>query len=277
MATYAIGDVQGCRRSLELLLHQLPYEPEHDRLWLAGDLVNRGPRSLEVLRWAAAQDEHRFVAVLGNHDLHLLAAAEGLREPKRTDTLQAVLEAPDRDDLLAWLWRRPLLHREGEHLLVHAGLHPEWSADEAESIADEAEALLREEGGFGRLLPLMRDERARRWPGDEAEPELRAAAAINALTRMRCLDGAGRMDEDFSGPPSAAPPGLHPWYEHPGRRSRDVTVVCAHWAAQGLVVRDRMIALDTGCVWGGALTAIRLEDRAVWSVPSAEAPPRGPG
>jgi bis(5'-nucleosyl)-tetraphosphatase (symmetrical) len=272
VATYAIGDVQGCWRSLELLLGQLPWDPARDRLWLAGDLVNRGPRSLEVLRWAASLGE-RVVAVLGNHDLHLLAAAEGLREPRRSDTLAPVLEAPDRDDLLAWLWRRPLVHREGEHLLVHAGLRPEWSADEAEAIADATESVLRGPGGLGALLGLMGDERARSWPAG-ASSELRAAAALAAFTRMRCLDELGMLDESFAGPPREAPAGLHAWHEHPGRRSVDVTVVCGHWAAQGLVVRERLIALDSGCVWGGALSAVRLEDRAVWSVPSAEAPPR---
>jgi bis(5'-nucleosyl)-tetraphosphatase (symmetrical) len=269
VATYAIGDIQGCWRSLERLLAAISWDPAHDRLWLAGDLVNRGPGSLEVLRWAASLPEERLVTVLGNHDLHLLSAAEGLRELKPSDTLQPVLEAPDRDDLLAWLWRQPLLHREGEHLLVHAGLFPEWTPDDVEEIADEAHAWLCRRDGLAKVLEAMADERALSW-SEELKPKLRAGAAVAALTRLRCLDEEGRRFEAFTGPPSEAPEGLVPWHRHPERRSAFVTVVCGHWAAQGLVNAERLLALDTACVWGGLLTAVRLDDRAVFSVPSAE-------
>lgn len=269
MATYAIGDIQGCWRSLERLLDVISWDPAHDRLWLAGDLVNRGPGSLEVLRWAASLPEERLVTVLGNHDLHLLSAAAGLRELKASDTLQPVLDAPDRDDLLAWLWRQPLVHREGEHLLVHAGLFPDWTPEDAERIADEAHARLCKEGGLAGVLSAMADPRALSW-SEDAKPTRRAAAAVAALTRLRCLDEEGRRQDGYTGPPSEAPPGLHPWHRHPGRKSASVTIVCGHWAAQGLVNAERLLALDTACVWGGLLTAVRLDDRAVFSVPSAE-------
>ena len=271
MATYAIGDIQGCWRSLERLLEVIPWESGHDRLWLAGDLVNRGPGSLEVLRWAASFGDDRLVAVLGNHDLHLLSAAEGLREPNPGDTLQAILDAPDRDDLLAWLWKLPLVHREGEHLLVHAGLLPEWTPEDAERIADETHARLCEDGGLARILPVMKSDTPSRW-SPEDPPDFRAANALAAMTRLRCLDEAGLPFEQFTGPPQEAPAGLLPWHESPDRKSASVTVVCGHWAAQGLVIRDRLIALDTGCLWGGRLTAVRLEDRAVFSVPSVDGP-----
>lgn len=269
MATYAIGDIQGCWRSLERLLEELPWEAGHDRLWLAGDLVNRGPGSLDVLRWAADFGDDRLVAVLGNHDLHLLSAAEGCRELKAGDTLAQILEAPDRDDLLAWVWRLPLVHREGEHLMVHAGLFPQWTPEDAERLADEAHALLVEEGGLRRLRALMPDDETRVWEPD-ASPDIRAATVVNVMTRLRCLDEDGRLFEDYAGPPELAPEGLVPWHEHPERQSADVTIVCGHWAAQGLVMRDRLLALDSGCVWGGRLTAVRLDDRAVFSVPASE-------
>lgn len=259
MATYAIGDIQGCWDNLRALLARIQ-PAAGDRLWLAGDLVNRGPRSLAVLRWAAEQGD-RVVAVLGNHDLHLVACARGVRRPRRSDTFQDVLEAPDGGALVDWLARRPLLHREGDWLMVHAGLLPAWSADDAERIAREVEAA----GLSQHLLDTWRDA-PRRWRDDLARDD-RHALALAAFATLRCVDREGAMDREFDGPPAEAPPGLLPWFDHPERRSRAARIVCGHWAALGLLVRPDLAALDSGCVWGGQLSALRLEDGALFQVP----------
>jgi bis(5'-nucleosyl)-tetraphosphatase (symmetrical) len=258
MATWAIGDVQGCFDNLCALLEQI--DPA-DRLWLTGDLVNRGPRSLAVLRWAREQGD-RVVTVLGNHDLNLLACAAGVRRVRKSDTIGEVLAAPDRDELLDWLRARPLVYREGDHLLVHAGLLPPWTADDAERIAREVEAALRGPESV-RLLESWR-EAPRTW--QENHPD-RLALALAAFVTLRCVNQRGAMDRDFDGPPDEAPAGLMPWFDHPARRSREVRVVCGHWAALGLHLRPDLAALDSGCVWGGSLTALRLEDGHVIQVP----------
>ena len=263
MATYAIGDVQGCWDNLEALLERIGPGPG-DRLWLTGDLVNRGPRSLEVLRWARDQGD-RLVAVLGNHDLHLISCARGVRKPRKSDTFHDVLEAPDGEELVEWLAARPLVHREGDWLMVHAGLLPAWSAADAERIAREIAAA----GLSDRLLGSWR-KAPRAWSGDLDEED-RHALAVAAFATLRCVDQAGAMDRDFDGPPGEAPPGLCPWFDHPARRSLDVKVVCGHWAALGLHLRPDLAALDSGCVWGGYLTALRLEDGAIVQVPGLAA------
>jgi len=242
MATYVIGDVQGCFITLERLLARIGFDASSDRIWLAGDLVNRGPNSLEVLRWAK-RNEGRVVTVLGNHDLHLLASAAGTRAPSPRDTFADVLEAPDRDELLSWLGRRPLLHREGEHFLVHAGLSPQWSFDAIEDLAREAEQGLRE----GRL-----DDRLR--------------GILATLTRMRTCRANGDMC-DFAGPPASAPAGCESWFERVDVPDGS-TVFFGHWAALGLYRGRNVVGLDTGCVWRRSLTAIRLEDRLVFQEPS---------
>jgi bis(5'-nucleosyl)-tetraphosphatase (symmetrical) len=260
MATYAIGDVQGCWDNLRALLARIAPGPG-DRLWLTGDLVNRGPRSLEVLRWARDQGD-RLVAVLGNHDLHLISCARGIRKPRRSDTFHDLLEAPDRDELVAWLARRPLLHREGDWMMVHAGLLPDWSAADAEHLAREVEAT----GLSDRLLGSWRDA-PRRWR-DDLDAGDRHALAVSVFATIRCVDRAGAVDRDFDGPPQEAPPGLVPWFDHPARRTRgEVKIACGHWAALGLLVRPDLAALDSGCVWGGVLTALRLDDGALFQVP----------
>lgn len=266
MATYAIGDVQGCWRTLARLLERIG-PGAGDRLWLAGDLVNRGRGSLEVLRWAARSDA---TVVLGNHDLHLLGCAAGVRRPSPKDTLDPVLAAPDRGDLLDWLAARPLLVRErvgpDDVLLVHAGLLPEWSADEARALAEEAAAALgSDREAFLRLVSTR--EGPLRW-GDVRSADDRLRLATVALTRLRCLGRAGEVALDYTGPPAEAPPDLVPWFEAPGRRSAGSTVVFGHWAALGLVLRPGVVALDSGCVWGNRLTAVRLEDRAVFQEPA---------
>jgi len=268
MATYAIGDVHGCFATLQGLLKRVAYDPRRDRLWLVGDLVNRGPRSLAVLRWASRLDPERAVAVLGNHDLHLLARAEGLASPRRRDTLDEVLAARDRDGLLDWLRARPLFHREGAWAMVHAGLLPEWTLAAAAALAREVEGELRD-GAAARLLATFRDDPPGRFR-ESLSPAARRRLALAALTRLRTVNGRGRMTTDFSGPPGEAPPGYVPWFTVPRRKSRGAQVICGHWAALGLHLDDGVAALDTGCVWGRELTALRLDDRKVFQEPAAD-------
>lgn len=268
MATYAIGDVHGCFATLKRLLSRIGYSPKDDRLWLVGDLVNRGPRSLAVLRWAAELDPGRAVVVLGNHDLHLLARAQGLAKERRRDTLDPILAARDRDDLLAWLRARPLLHRENGHLLVHAGLLPEWTAADAESLAREVEEELRSDRA-GRLLGSLRDEPPGPWRA-ALTGGARRRLALAAFTRLRTLTPGRGLCTDFSGSPEEAPGGCLPWFDVPGRESRDTTVLFGHWAALGYRKREGTVALDSGCAWGRELTAFRLDDGRAFQVPAGE-------
>jgi bis(5'-nucleosyl)-tetraphosphatase (symmetrical) len=262
LATYAVGDIQGCHRTLGRLLERLRFDPAGDRLWLVGDLVNRGPGSLDVLRWAKGLGTAATI-VLGNHDLHLLARAAGVGIPRKRDTLDDVLAAPDVADLVDWLRRRPLLHREDPFVLVHAGLLPGWTVAEAERLAREGEAVLRGPGGE-ELLSALEEGRMGAAPAP--------AAAVSALTSLRLCDATGRPDDGFTGPPVAAPAGRVPWFAVPRRRSSGSTVVFGHWAALGLLNLPDLVALDTGCVWGGSLTAVRLDDRRVFQEPCAEPP-----
>ncbi len=267
MATYAIGDVQGCMTTLERLLVRIQYDRKQDRLWLAGDLVNRGPRSLDVLRWAVAQGE-RLTSVLGNHDLHLLLAAAGLRQRKPRDTLDDILAAPDRDDLLAWVRRQPLVHRQSPYLLVHGGLWPTWTCDDAVQLSREVSEYLRSDRGF---LAALADRSGSLPPWDETATGVeRARAAAAIMTTLRMLDKRGEPLK-FSGPPADAPRGAVAWYDAPRRRSSDATVLFGHWAAHDFqLALPRFIALDSGCVWGRALTAVRLDDAAVFQEPAAD-------
>lgn len=267
MATYAIGDIHGCFETLQGLLRRIAFDPRQDNLWLVGDLVNRGPRSLEVLRWAMEQGD-RLVVVLGNHDLHLLARAAGVAEARKRDTLEPVLAAPDRDDLLGWLRQRPLIHRQGETLMVHAGLFPDWSPRRAERLAREVEERLRGDGGV-RLVEAVEQRTAERWKEGLAGPE-RARAALAGFARMRTVDPAGRMCAGFSGPPDEAPRGCRPWFAVRGRRTAGLTVIFGHWAALGLRIGRGIACLDTGCAWGRQLTALRLDDWRVFQEPSVE-------
>jgi bis(5'-nucleosyl)-tetraphosphatase (symmetrical) len=266
MATYAIGDVHGCFETLHRLLRRIAFDRRQDRLWLVGDLVNRGPGSLDVLRWGVEQGD-RIVVVLGNHDLHLLARAAGVSEVKRRDTLETVLEAPDRDDLLLWLRNRPLVHREGDRLLVHAGLFPSWSPDDAERLAREVEERLRGDKA-PRLLAAIDQKTADRWRDDLSGHD-RVRTALAGFARLRTLDAEERMCPDFSGPPQMAPKGCRPWFAIPDRRSAGTRVFFGHWAALGLHLEDGVAALDTGCAWGRELTALRLDDGKVFQEPTA--------
>ncbi len=265
VATYAIGDLQGCYEPLTRLLAAIDFSPARDRLWLVGDLCNRGPDSLAVLRWAQELGDACTV-VLGNHDLHLLAVAAGVRQLKSSDTLGPVLAAPDRDALLAWLAQRPLAVLERGHLLVHAGLLPAWSPAMAVAHARELEGVLRgpDRAAGLRLLYAARAEPTWR---DDLAGAVRLATIAAALTRLRACDQSGAMALDFSGTLDALPAGLVPWFEVPGRDT-SATVIFGHWAALGARRSDTYIALDSGCVWGRELTAVRLEDRRLFSVPA---------
>ena len=264
MATYAIGDVQGCWDPLARLLDGIGFDPGADRLWFVGDLVNRGPDSLRVLRFVRALGPGA-VTVLGNHDLHLLAVASGVRKATRKDSLQEVLQAEDRDDLLAWLRALPLAHRERAHphLMVHAGVPPAWSAAEALERAAEVEVALRSDA-FTDFLRHMYGNYPDRWdPGLEGWERLRVIT--NCLTRMRFCAADGKLDLDNKSGPADANRGFAPWFAHPGRRTADTPVLFGHWAAlDGKADLPNVFALDTGCVWGGRLRALRLDDGALF-------------
>lgn len=262
MSTYAIGDIQGCYRSLQALLQKIGYHPQKDRLLLAGDLVNRGPGSLAVLRWAMGQGE-AVTAVLGNHDLHLIAVALGAARPKNKDTVDDVLEAPDGDALVAWLRARPLVHLEGDYVLAHAGIYPAWTAERAALLAHELEHALRSDDAKAFCEHMYGGEPAG-W-SDALHGYDRLRFLTNVFTRMRMVHLDGRLELRFKGSVDKAPPDIVPWFDAP-RRACERTVLFGHWSALGLFVRPDAIGLDTGCVWGGALTAMRLEDRKFFHV-----------
>lgn len=272
MALYAIGDVQGCFDALRALLNRLQFDPRQDRLWFTGDLVNRGPQSLEVLRFVAGLGD-RAITVLGNHDLHLLALAHNRAAPKPRDTLRAVLDAPDRDALLDWLRHRPLLYVEATSrlALVHAGLVPQWSVDEARALASEVESMLRS-ARHTELYAHMYGDAPDRWHTELRGFE-RLRFIVNACTRLRYCDAGGRIDLKHKQAPGAQPAPWVPWYSVPGRRNRDTRIVFGHWSTLGLYRADGVLGLDTGCVWGGKLTAVRLDDDG--ATPIAVACPRG--
>ncbi len=255
--------------SLERLLQAIEFQPGRDDLWLVGDLVNRGPRSADLLRWAR-EHESSVMCVLGNHDLHLLARAAGVAPEKRRDTLDDVLNAPDGPRLLSWLRRRSLFQVDGAHALVHAGLHPAWTVTAARSHAAELEELLRG-ASFQELLTASASAgAARTWDPALTGPD-RWRALLAYLVRVRTLRADGRIEPDFDGHPAAAPVGCSAWFDFPDPAWATHTITFGHWSALGLDLGAHHLALDTGCVWGRQLTAIRLHDRQVVQVKSAEA------
>ena len=264
MATYAIGDIQGCYAPLARMLDRIAFDPAADRLWIVGDLVNRGPESLRVLRFLRDLGDAASI-VLGNHDLYLLMVAAGFKRRDSDDTLFQVLEAPDRDELIDWLACLPLLKVHGEHVLVHAGLLPGWTVTRAQALANEVGAALAGSKSREFLLNLA-GNRPDRW-SDGLKGWDRLRVIVNAMTRMRFCTAHGHMDLRAKGAPNNAPPGTLPWFRIPDRFSRTHTIVCGHWSALGFYREPGMIALDSGCVWGGKLTAIRIEDDAVFQVP----------
>ena len=262
MTTYAIGDIQGCQQRLNELLQRI-YEASSDpRLIFVGDLVNRGPQSLATLREIRALGDCASM-VLGNHDLHLLAVANGIRKPHRTDTLDDILNAPDRDELLDWLRRQPLAILENNYLFVHAGVLPQWTAQQTVALAEEVQTALSGPDWVNFLWQMYGNTPAT-WD-DALEGADRLRCIINALTRLRFCTSAGTMELSSKGIETELP-AFMPWFDVPGRKTSDVTVVAGHWSTLGLTMRPNLITLDTGCLWGGKLTAVRLEDRALIQV-----------
>lgn len=264
MSIYAIGDLQGCLAPLEALINRLPIDWQRDRLWFVGDLVNRGPQSLETLRFVKNLGP-RALTVLGNHDLHLLCVAEGYARNYEGDTLKAILEAPDCGELLDWLRHRPMMHVEQGIALVHAGLLPQWNVSQALALAGEVESALRSPD-YRDFLKAMYGNRPFQWSDTLAGMD-RLRLITNALTRLRICTEDGAMEFTHKGEPADIPAGYMPWFEVPGRRSAGEAIVFGHWSALGLHLDSDVLALDTGCLWGGKLTAVRLEDRALFQVP----------
>ncbi|HEC12358.1 MAG TPA: symmetrical bis(5'-nucleosyl)-tetraphosphatase [Acidiferrobacteraceae bacterium] len=259
MAVYAIGDVQGDYAALLTLLDRIDFDATRDRLWLTGDLVNRGPSSLQVLRFVRSLEDSA-VTVLGNHDLHLLAIAHGVRPLKSRDTVSDVLDAPDRDVLLEWLRQQPLMVHDQEmgYAMVHAGLLPQWGIAAAMGLAAEIEALLKGPD-YPTLLANMYGDSPDSW-----HPDLRGWARvrviINTFTRLRFCDPDGRLFLQYNGPPDSQPEGLLPWFKLRHPQEGDATVVFGHWSALGLHCGDGVLGLDSGCIWGGHLTAYPLQN-----------------
>lgn len=260
MATYAIGDVQGCFDELDALLGRIGFDAARDRLWFVGDLVNRGPKSLQVLRCVRSLGD-RAIVVLGNHDLHLVTQHEGFERKRKDDTFDDVLEAPDTKELVAWLRTRPMMHAEGNYAMVHAGLAPQWTIDKALALGKEVETALAA-GNYRDFLANMYGSKPERWDDALAGWD-RLRVIVNAMTRMRFCTPEGAME--FHGGGAKPPPGYARWYET--RTGAEPTLVFGHWSALGLQLTERIAGLDSGCVWGGALSALRLEDRWLAQVP----------
>ena len=267
MAIYAVGDIQGCHTELVQLLEKINFDQASDTLWLVGDLVNRGPDSLQVLRLVKSLGD-AAITVLGNHDLHLLAVASGEDRLHRGDTLNEILAAPDREELMFWLRNQRLLHVEGDFVLVHAGLLPGWTVEQSISLAHEVETALQSDD-YVDFLAHMYGNQPNAWD-DELTGFKRLRVITNALTRMRICTERGKMEFDFKAEIQNIPEGYRPWFDVPARKSAEATVVFGHWSALGLMVKSNAIALDTGCLWGGPLTAIRLEDRQIIQVACAD-------
>jgi len=276
MSTYAIGDIQGCFEPLQRLLDRIGFDPALDRLWFVGDLVNRGPDSLATLRFVRDLGPGA-VTVLGNHDLHLLAIAEGFEKLKRSDTLLEILEAPDRAQLLDWLRCRPLLHTESGYTMVHAGLLPEWTVEHAVSLAHEVETVLRSDG-YRAFLANMYGNQPARWSETLCGYD-RLRVIVNAMTRLRACTAQGEMEFSQKSHPRELNDPWLPWYAVPGRRSADQPLLFGHWSSLGLLHDAHNVwCLDGGCLWGRCLTALRLDDRRLFHVDcgaGSTAPVRG--
>lgn len=263
MATYAIGDVQGCFHAFQALLAKLDFNAHHDRLWLVGDMINRGTGSLEMLRWCV-DHQHAIDVVLGNHDLHAIAVAHSVRPPHRSDTLQPILDAHDGADLLAWLRHQPLMLQKEDVVMVHAGLLPQWTIADALGYAKEVETVL-QHADYAQFLHQMYGNQPSVWQDELAGIE-RLRLITNAFTRMRICTQEGELDYAFKGELADVPTGYMPWFTVPNRQSKETTIVCGHWSALGLYQHNNIHALDTGCLWGGQLTAMCLEDMTITQV-----------
>ena len=263
MATYAIGDIQGSYHAFMALLSRLEFNPKQDKLWLVGDLINRGSGSLEVLRWCY-QHQDSIKTVLGNHDLHALAVAYGIKPAHKGDTLQAIIDAPDQLELLTWLRYQPLLLAENNYVMVHAGLLPQWTLAQALALASEVEAALQGENHLD-FFANMYGSLPNSWREDLTGMD-RLRIITNAMTRMRICTASGEMEFAFKGELPDIPAGYMPWFDVPARQSSDATIICGHWSALGLKKRANIIALDTGCLWGGQLTAFCLETKQITQI-----------
>lgn len=266
MATYAIGDIQGCYKSLKLLLKEIAFNPKQDSLWLAGDLVNRGSGSLDVLRYVADLGD-RSKQVLGNHDFHLLAAAQGLRKLRPSDTLKPIIQAPDAKQLLTWLSQQPLLHHDQElgYVMVHAGIPPIWKLKKAKALAAEVENQLQSKQQHEFLKNVFGNQPLR-WSNDLQGMD-RYRSIVNYLTRMRFCKADGSLDFTSKSDVNSAPKNFAPWFDYPSKVTKKAAIVFGHWAAlKGNTGVDKIHALDTGCVWGNQLTAMRLEDGKKFAV-----------
>jgi bis(5'-nucleosyl)-tetraphosphatase (symmetrical) len=261
LPTYAIGDVQGCFDELQALLARIGFDRARDRLWFVGDLVNRGPKSVEVLRCVRNLGE-AAVSVLGNHDLHLVTQFEGFERKRKDDTFGDVLGAPDAKELVDWLRTRPMMHAEGNWVMVHAGLVPQWTIERALQLAKEVETALAAPG-YRDFLANMYGSKPTAWSDSLAGWD-RLRVIVNAMTRMRFCKPDGEMDFHTTG--KTPPAGFRPW--HQTRAEPERQIVFGHWSTAGLQLNERVAGLDTGCVWGGALSALRLEDRWLVQVPS---------
>lgn len=265
MARYAIGDIQGCYHSLMQLLDRLDFKSGIDQLWLVGDVINRGTGSLQVLRWLY-QHRHDVQIVLGNHDLHAIAVAHGVRAPHRLDTLQEIFSADDGGELLTWLRQQPLMVLTQDYAMVHAGLYPQWTLSRAKLLAEEVETVLQSED-YASFLHQMYGNVPASWQEDTQGID-RLRAITNAFTRMRICDAEGLMEFSFKGEVQDIPQGFYPWFKAPHRLSSNAqTIICGHWSALGLYQNDGILALDTGCLWGRTLTACHLDSYAVTQVP----------
>jgi len=253
---YLLGDLQGCCNPLERLLQTIDFSPSRDHLFVLGDLVNRGPDSLGVLRRLRGLG-HAATCLLGNHDLHLLAVAHGVRKPHRSDTLDEILHAPDRDEWLNWLRTRRLAVHEHGWLMVHAGVVPQWDAAQTVALAAEVEAMLASPD-IGEFLTRMYGNEPDRWD-DSLQGVPRWRCVVNSLTRLRFCAQDGTMEFLTKEGAGGAPEGFMPWFEVPGRRTEGTPVAFGHWSTLGLINRDDLLSLDTGCVWGGQLTAVRVD------------------
>jgi bis(5'-nucleosyl)-tetraphosphatase (symmetrical) len=267
MATYVIGDLQGCLTPLIQLLEQINYHPEQDKLWFAGDLINRGEESLETLRFIKSLGNNATI-VLGNHDLHLLAVSHGYGKLKRGDTLAEILTAGDRDDLMDWLRNQPLLHYDEQlnTVMTHAGIPPCWNLKKAQTLAKEVEDKLKSDS-VDDFFSTMYGNKPDQWSDDLTGLD-RLRAITNYLTRMRFCDENSKLDLESKEGINTATKGYAPWFNYPTKVPEDCHIVFGHWAAlEGKTQKERIHALDTGCVWGGSLTALRLEDRQRFSTP----------
>lgn len=266
MSNYAIGDIQGCFKELIALVNLIQFDPQHDTLWFTGDLVNRGPQSLEVLRWIKALGD-RAIVVLGNHDLHLLAVANQQMPTKKFDTLEEILAAPDCDELCDWLRQQPLLHFDPQlnFVIAHAGIAPQWTLTQAQQYADEVSIALKKPDYLDFLAHLYGDTPTH-WDEHLSGWE-RLRLIVNYFTRMRFCDLQGGLELVTKGESNLPPTGFVPWFKVPNRAAQQVKIIFGHWAAlSGETNEPNTFALDTGCVWGNSLTAMRLEDEQRFSV-----------